>query len=359
MEDIIENLKNWSVGISQPPLRLELWISGKCNLRCKFCGTWKHNQQDTLSLNDYIKIIKDAARLGVKECYISGGGEPFINKDVTLKIMSEIKKREMKGYVITNGTLLNEEDEEFIIKIKWDMISFSLEACTPTIHNFLTGKKGVFNIVIKNIQYLSQLKKETNSLKPEIFINTVITNKNYREVCRMIKRGWKLNVNNISFQSLMNSTNFCKNLRLNQKDLKILRNMAKKAELLSKELGIGSNINNFMDPKYIEEANDVKKLFLESVKNEKGFLSIPCFDPWWHIMITHDGKVGPCANWATKIQENILSSSLEKIWFGENFNSFRERIKSKNLRGCRCCIPYVFDTNRLRFKLKEKINNSI
>lgn len=37
--------------------------------------------------------------------------------------------------------------------------------------------------------------------------------------------------------------------------------MAKKAELLSKELGIGSNINNFMDPKYIEEANDVKKLF--------------------------------------------------------------------------------------------------
>lgn len=72
-------------------------------------------------------------------------------------------------------------------------------------------------------------------------------------------------------------------------------------------------------------------------------------------MITHDGKVGPCANWATKIQENILSSSLEKIWFGENFNSFRERIKSKNLRGCRCCIPYVFDTNRLRFKLKEKL----
>jgi MoaA/NifB/PqqE/SkfB family radical SAM enzyme len=355
MEKIIERLKNWSIGIPQPPVRLEIWISGKCNLRCKFCGTWQSRREDTLTLNDFLRVVNEARELGVEEVYISGGGEPFMRKNATLRLMKEIKRKGMKGYIITNGTLLSKDEIEFIVKIKWDEIAFSFDCTIAETNDYLRGRKGCFNILVKNIQYLSQLKKEKNSSKPEIFTNTVIVNKNYKKILEIIRFGKKLGVNSMIFQPLMNTTDFCKKLELSKAELEKLKNIARKTDLLAKKLGINSNIGNFVNSEYIMKANSIGELFLKSVKGEKGFLSIPCFDPWWHMTITHDGKVGACAPWAQKSPENVLSSSLKDIWFGKYFNSFRERIKSKNLNECWCCVPYVFHNNELRVALKKKL----
>ena len=46
---------------------------------------------------------------------------------------------------------------------------------------------------------------------------------------------------------------------------------------------------------------------------KKGFLSIPCYLPWWGMMITHEGKVGPCARLAESSKINIFSSSMKDI----------------------------------------------
>jgi MoaA/NifB/PqqE/SkfB family radical SAM enzyme len=357
MEGVIERLANWSVGIPQPPVKLEIWPTTKCNLRCKFCGTWSSNQQDILSLNDFLKIINEATKLGVTECYISGSGEPFMRKNLILKIMKKVKERKMKGYIITNGTLMSKKDIEFMVKIGWDEIQFSVDAPSAKIHDYLRGKNGVFENVTKKIKYFFQLKKEKNLSKPTVLTNSVIVNKNYKKICEMIRCGNKLGVNTMIFQSLMNVTNFCKNLELTENNLEELRYIAKKATILTKELNICSNINNFTNSKYVTEANNVEKLFLKSVEGERGFLSTPCFDPWWHILVTGDGRVGSCGEWAPKSPESIFTSSLKEIWFGKYFDSFRERIRSKDLNGCWCCIPYVFHNNELRIKLKEKLNN--
>lgn len=66
-----------------------------------------------------------------------------------------------------------------------------------------------------------------------------------------------------------------------------------------------------------------------------------CFLPFYKLFLDYNGDVLLCCNdWNKKtIMGNILSDSIQDIWFSEKFNNFRRKLieRKRNFRPCIAC----------------------
>lgn len=183
------------------PKLLMLSPTDYCNLSCKTC--WRLKMDATFnqpSFNFLKKIIKEAGMIGVKKIDLTGGGEPFVRKDI-LKLMELVKKYKMVGSLTTNSTLIRETDIRKIVKIEWDEINLSLDGSTPEINDYIRGD-GVFEKVLEAIKNFQQIKEESGSQNPTLRLTLTLTSVNINDVPNYIKLARKLDVRNINFSTL-------------------------------------------------------------------------------------------------------------------------------------------------------------
>jgi len=89
---------------------LRISVTDRCNFRCQYCMPaegmpWK-NQDEILSFEEIVNIVKVGAKLGIKKLRLTGG-EPLVRKDLPelIKMLSSIPEIEEIG-MTTNGVLL-------------------------------------------------------------------------------------------------------------------------------------------------------------------------------------------------------------------------------------------------------------
>lgn len=89
---------------------LRISVTDRCNFRCQYCMPaegmpWK-NQDEILSFEEIVDIVKVGTKLGIKKLRLTGG-EPLVRKDLPelIKMLSSIPKIEEIG-MTTNGVLL-------------------------------------------------------------------------------------------------------------------------------------------------------------------------------------------------------------------------------------------------------------
>lgn len=122
------------------------FLTKNCNLACKYCferqSETKNSSEGAMSFDVFLKglaffqrlINLDKTRLNERKTIIFYGGEPFHNKKLLFSAISEIQNRIRYGYlpsqtkmlVVTNGTLINDEDIKFI-KQNGVTVTFSLD----------------------------------------------------------------------------------------------------------------------------------------------------------------------------------------------------------------------------------------
>lgn len=97
-------------------LRIEL--SSECNLTCEYCrsnnGKQYKNIHGQISEEKIYSILDEAEQLGIQMIVFTGGGEPFIRKD----IFNLINYGKIPKVIITNGTLLDENMVKKLSKSK-------------------------------------------------------------------------------------------------------------------------------------------------------------------------------------------------------------------------------------------------
>ena len=347
-EELIRRLVEWSKGKPQPPLKLEMWIPVSCNLRCKFCDKWKNPKINGMSDQTIMKILKESNEIGIKDFVLSGFGEPFMKKNLIMQIIRKVKEYEMHGCLITNGTLITQRELELLVKLRWNAIFFSIEGYNASIHDSVVGVKGAFDRLIKTIYKLNEVKRKLKENNPWLKFNIVLARWNFKYIEKFIVLANKLGINEITFQSLMSP----KKPNWIVKNFAVFKNKIKKSLNLAKELDIKTNLESFLNPEYLIYASNIEKILLKDVKNKKGFLSIPCYHPWWGMTITHEGRVGPCALLAERSKIDVFSSSMKDIWFNK-FNYFREKIINKDIKDCMCCTPIVIENREIRKNLEK------
>lgn len=357
MEEKIERLSKWANGGKASPFTLELNITNRCNLLCKMCWlrSAKPNYKEEMSDEKLLQIVGEAIELGVKEFRVPGSGEPLMRKKVLFKIMEKVKENERSLLLISNGTLFKEQDIKKIVENDLDILTISLDGPSPEINDYIRGVDGAFEKTIQTLNFIKKFKKKLNKNKPLLRMNVVLTNKNYDKLEDMIELGSKFDFKEVILQPMTIFSEEGEKLKI--KDLEIVSKYLEDAEKKASELGIKTNMDSFIGNAIVEKTNEMEKMIGEEIKKFKNeFLSVPCYEPFYNIIIMPDGKVCPCAV-AGESRVSIKNATLKEIWFGDYFKDVREKLLNKELFSfcSHCCVPIFLENKRLRMELSKVI----
>jgi len=360
--DITNRLSKWASGKKEAPQRVLLYPTNSCNLNCVFCYQTLKPYDYSLKLpkEKWLNITKELCKMGVKTLQISGGGEPLLEADIVLSMMKIIKKHNVEGRLVTNGTIFNNELIEDIVKIQWDHIIFSVDSAKAATHDFLRGKKGSFRKTVHAIRMFKRIKEIKATEKPLMEFSSVLTKMNFKQINGIIKLAYELGVKVITFEPVFVSNPYVHKIKMNSFHRKrFVKKIIPSALDLSRKYGIITNLAALREIKEIEKTGDLKEKIVhnKNIKNTNSFLDIPCYDPWLWPKIEADGRIGPCSSILFE-KENIRNKTFREIWYGKQFQEFRSRIKNRDLPdSCANCVStHLPLNNSIREKLREVYN---
>jgi hypothetical protein len=120
--------------------RLWLYTNFNCNLHCDYCCVRSSPTapRRELGLTRVQRIAREAAELGVKEIFVTGG-EPFLMEDIDDILLSCAAAAPTT--VLTNGMLFSGRRAESLRALPRDRIvlQISLDSATPELHDLHRG----------------------------------------------------------------------------------------------------------------------------------------------------------------------------------------------------------------------------
>lgn len=348
-----KNFSKWKSGQKIFPSVIELLITNICNCKCRYCdggANFKsHTFTEPVSKETFEQVTKDALHLGV-ETFQFSGSEPTMRKDLLLSLVKKIKQKDKRVLISTNGTLLTKKDIEYLVDCGCDEILVSLDSEKDDIHDNLRGMVGVTKRVKKILELFKKLKTENNTMLPMITLNTVITSANCRQLKDLVIFAHEKEVQQILFEGLLIQTDDCRSLCLGKDDRIFFQKSINSIEKMQEEFEIMTNINVFREEKYIQDASCSFNLMKDLGDTETEDISIPCYDPWFKIVILHDGRVGPCIGLAEISNTYIGNTPLEDIWSGPFFEGIRKKMSSGDYpdrcNDCKVCTNKITEKGR-------------
>ena len=126
------NSHSWFNGHRVIPNHLQLNITNKCNLKCKFCSCADRDLSQWLTKEKILSELSKFRDLGGKSVTIAGGGDPTVHPDFD-EIIGAIHSLGIHIGLVTNGIRLIKFSN--LHKLTWCRISLSY--CNPIRDNWL------------------------------------------------------------------------------------------------------------------------------------------------------------------------------------------------------------------------------
>jgi SynChlorMet cassette radical SAM/SPASM protein ScmE len=122
------------------PKSVDISITNRCNLRCKYCYHFESadDVDHDLPTDVWLTFFEELSRLAVLTVCLAGG-EPFMRGDLKELIQGIVKNR-MRFKILTNGTLITDEIAAFIASTRrCDTVQVSIDGSTPITHDACRG----------------------------------------------------------------------------------------------------------------------------------------------------------------------------------------------------------------------------
>ena len=129
-------------GIQPPPKSVQIELTARCNLRCKFCAVRTRDKQasEDMDLDFFKNITMDMRMSGVEEIGMFYLGEPFMNTDLLVEAVKWCKKIGFPyTFITSNATLAYPENVERIMQAGLDSLKWSVNSATPEQFKEITG----------------------------------------------------------------------------------------------------------------------------------------------------------------------------------------------------------------------------
>ena len=136
------------------PRSIDLLITARCNLRCKYCShfTSGGDVERDLAIDEWLLFFEELNRCAVMEVCLQGG-EPFCRNDLRELIQGIVRNR-MRFSILTNGTLITDEMAAFISSTgRCNSVQVSIDGSTDTTHDVFRGK-GSFRRAVEGLKIL-------------------------------------------------------------------------------------------------------------------------------------------------------------------------------------------------------------
>ncbi len=309
-----------------PPFWLLAELTYQCPLHCVFC----YNpvdfamQEDELSTEDWLRVLREARALGAVQCGFSGG-EPLQRKDLEV-LITEAHALGYYTNLITSGIGLTETRIQALKAAGLDHIQLSFQDSTREVNDFLSSTK-TFDLKRKAATLIK-------AYGYEMVLNCVLHRMNIDHVERIIELAVELDAD---YVELANAQYYAW-AHLNRDHLLPTREQLRHAETVTqrwRDKLDGKMKLIFVVPDYYE------------TRPKK------CMNGWGNVFLTiaPDGVALPChtARMLPGLAfPNVREMDVRSIWYdSEGFNRYRGTgwmqepcrscpEKDADLGGCRC-----------------------
>ena len=189
------------------PLHLDIEVTSYCNLACPMCprthrvelGKWENRM---MKLDTFKKIIDEGAKKGLRAINLNNFGESFYNKNI-IKMIEYAKSKGVLDIMLhTNGTVMDEELAEKIVKSGLDRIIFSLDSITKEIYENIRVNAN-FEYTVEKVKTFYRIREKQNSYKPVIRISMVRMKENDHEA-KNFEKFWGAYADEITYTDYRN-----------------------------------------------------------------------------------------------------------------------------------------------------------
>ena len=160
-------------------------LSHRCPLQCPYCSNPLNLEKasNELETEDWIRVIEQAADMGILHIHFSGG-EPTVRKDLEV-LVEKAAQTGLYSNLITSAVLLERDRLEKLRDLGLDHVQISFQGTTPNIADRVAGFKGHEKKLI-----VAQWVRE---LEMPLTVNAVMHRQNLHQLPEMIEMAVKLN----------------------------------------------------------------------------------------------------------------------------------------------------------------------
>lgn len=321
-------------GIMSTPREVDIEITSKCNLRCKYCYFFDNPDPTYTDLpaDEWICFFRELGECRVM--YITlVGGEPFIRKDLP-EIINGIVKNRMRFSILSNGSLIDDEIAQFIEKTgRCDTVQVSIDGSKPETHDVLRGK-GSFEAAIRGLKILKKYNIPV-TVRVTVHRHNI---KDLDNIAYMLLE--KLEIPSFS----TNSAGFLGSCRINMDDVVLTIN--EREEAMEKLLYLSAKYPERItaDAGPLAEALHWSRMIEASKGNnstieQEGYLT-GCGCSQSKIAVRSDGTIIPCSMLTNMEMGKINRDSIKDLWQNSPaLNRLRNRknISLDTFESCRAC----------------------
>lgn len=344
-------------GRSAPPETVSILLTFRCNLRCTMCGQWGEAgaalgytdevRRRSLSLGD-IQTVVDGVR-SFSPAITLFGGEPLLYKDI-IGAVEIIKGARLRANIITNGTLLSRHAAD-LVRLGLDEIIFSLDG-PPEIHDRVRNRAGVFRDAAEGFRLLAEAKKDLNSRKPVVNVNSTIFDFNYRRMQDTFDAARSLGAEEITFHHLIFIS---RPMYAAHRDLMVALFAMPSCDW---EGFVVDRLPEIDADILVDGLREIRKrgasvypnLTDAEVRDYYGSFEFAptsytpsCMSPWMTAYIFPDGTIRPCLS-NGMVMGNIRKEPFSAVWNGKRYVGYRREVKKRGrFPACaRCTELYRF-----------------
>ncbi|HEX7482846.1 MAG TPA: radical SAM protein [Candidatus Bathyarchaeia archaeon] len=320
----------------------------QCNHSCIFCEWFsplvkKKRPQvtspDCLSFDVYRKLVNELKELGTKVILIGNIEEPFLDKQLMEKI-KYTKELNLKCFLITNGSLINQENAEEIVNLKLDYLNVSINAGTPETYPRIhtTETEETFKRIVSMVSLIEKTKENKRTVFPRTRLSMVVCNRNYHEIAKFVKLTQEIGVKNVLIKRFISVTKEIVD------ELELTPRQEEETKLYfaeALEFARKNNIN--VDMEWAEWTGAQKN---NSEQN------MPCYYGWLFSVIDADGNLYPCCfqdRSPSSAIGNIKKDDFRTLWGSKKYQHFRKhsgKIDDRRQNGYLCNQPSCFFNNK-------------
>ena len=310
-------------------------LTNRCNLKCLHCYASAGKDNFELSTEQCFEVIDKLSDFKVPLILFSGG-EPLLRSDI-FEIAEYAKRKGIKSVLSTNGTLIDRDIAENL-KI-FEYVGVSLDG-TIAVNDRFRGVQGAFEKAFKGLLIASEVVLSG--------IRFTVTRHNYSEVFPLIKLARENDIPRFCLYHLVPSgrADFKDDIG-NLERRKLIDDLIAEAEMEGTEIMTVDNpadgIYTYLKLRQTDEEKAEQVIeFLKYRGGDSSGIRLACID--------HRGNVHPNQFWWDYTVGNILESSFEEIWMGDDELLRKLRNKVEYLRGkCgRCRFKTVCGGFRVR-----------
>lgn len=335
-------------GAPYRPLYVKMKVVWGCNLRCRGCNHWREARAAALPLARLQALVDELAGMGCRKIHLSGG-EPALRPDLET-LIGHIAAHGIRPTLTTNATLITRERARALAQAGLKGVNISIDSPAPEVHDRMRGVAGAWKRTIKGARYLRRRLKHGH-----IRVNAVISRLNYASLVDLPDLAADLGADFLNLIPLDENTGDVRRLSKAQildYNTRLAPRIAERSLALGLMQHAGQAYPYGITPGEIELA--------KAGDYARGHYDVrPCYAPWTHALIDHQGRVNVCCVLRTApVMGDLSEQTFAQIWDGPPYRALRHHPLRPLFAGCRRCDDFLAENRALHDLVQLRSENT-